>query len=66
MGSHCEIGIPGGNRRVPRAAGTAQSIDSRGEDRSLCAVMREMVLPASGWLFFVIAMLLLLHGPRMI
>ena len=43
-----------------------ESPDAREDDRSLATVMREIARSLAGWLFFVVAVQLLLHGARFI
>jgi len=54
----------GGAISFERDAG--DTVGSREIDRSLGAVMREIARSLAGWLFFVVAIQLLLHGSHLI
>ena len=45
---------------------SGKSIESSEVNRSLGAVMREIARTLAGWLFFVVAVQLLLHGTHLI
>ncbi len=47
-------------------AAEGEIADSPEIDRSLGAVMREIARSLAGWLFFVVAVQLLLHGSHLI
>jgi hypothetical protein len=49
---------------MPAEAG--ESTASGEDDRSLGTVLREIARSIAGWLFFVVAVQLLLHGSRFI
>ena len=66
MGSLSETEIPNVNFRLlsqPQAGGSAAS---RKDKSSLAVVMRELTRSFPGWLFFVVAILILLNGHRFI
>jgi len=58
--------IERGDGQHPLRPETSQSVASREDDRSLAAALRETAQSIGGLLFFVIAVLLLLHGTRFI
>ena len=60
-----DIGISSGDRQLAMRRETCH-VDWPEDDRSPAAVIREIVRTHAGWLFFVVAVLLLLYGPRFI
>ena len=60
------IGIRSGAHRGMLRSEPAQDIDSREDDRSLAAVMREIAWSLAGWLGFVVSVQLLLHAFRVV
>jgi hypothetical protein len=52
--------------QLPLSPGTADSAEPGEIDRSLSAVMREIARSLAGWLFFVVAVQLLLYATHLI
>ena len=50
---------------LPRSA-PGETVDAGYQDRSLAAVMREIAQTLAGWLFFVVAVELLLRGTQLV
>jgi hypothetical protein len=61
-----DIGIRSGDRQLLLRPETGQSAYWREDDRSPAAVTGEIVRTHAGWLFFAVAVLLLLYGPQFI
>jgi hypothetical protein len=62
MRGNSEIRIEGEDDPVVLNKGSAESTE---EDRLLGAVMHEIARSLAGWLFFVVAVQLLLHGSHL-
>lgn len=60
-----DVGIESADQVLLNPA-TGESAESGDVDRSLGAVMREIGRSLAGWLFFVLAVQLLLHGTHFI
>jgi hypothetical protein len=65
MGRLTQIGIEHDDYVPPRQE-SEDHADDGGIDRSLAATMREIGQTLAGWLFFVVAVQLLLYGTRLI
>ena len=64
MSRMIDIGIEASDQALPTPAN--ENADPAPIDRSLSAVMREIAWSLSGWLFFVVAVQLLLYGTHLI
>lgn len=60
-----DVGIESADQTL-LSAGAGENTASGDVDRSLGAVMREIAQSLAGWLFFVVAVQLLLYGSRFI
>jgi hypothetical protein len=60
-----DVGIETADQLLPQPR-TGESTDSGEIDRSLGAVVREIGYSLAGWLFFVVAVQLLLHGSHLL
>jgi hypothetical protein len=60
-----DIEIRSGDRPLLPHPETGQSVDSQEDDRSPATVLRQTIRSIAGLPFFVVAALLLLHGPSL-
>ncbi len=60
-----DVGLESADQVLPHPE-TGESAEPGDDDRSLGAVMREIAKTLAGWLFFVVAVQLLLYGSRLI
>jgi len=60
-----DVEIRSGDRPLLPHPETGQSVDSQEDDRSPATVLRQTIRSIAGLPFFVVAALLLLHGPSL-
>jgi len=61
-----DIELRSGDRPLVLCPEVGRNAGSPEESRSLAAIVRETLQPFAGWLFFAVAIGLMLHGPRFI
>jgi len=66
MRSLSDIEIGSGDRPLVLYPEAGRNVGSPEASRSLAATTREILQPFAGWLFFAVAIGLMLHGPRFI